>query len=1199
MKRLFTLVAFVMAMLMSSCQYDDTMVWDKLDDHESRIAELERICKQLNTNISAMQTLVEALDLRDYITSVNPIIEDGEEVGYTINFAKSESITIYHGKDGANGKDGIDGADGVDGENGKDGADGVTPIIGVRQDSDDIYYWTLNGEWLLDEAGNKIKASGIDGKDGADGADGKDGADGADGKDGADGEDGKDGVDGENGKDGITPELKIEEDHWWVSTDGGLTWTKLGKAKGEDGVNYCEVFKGVTEDDNYVYFTLADDSTIAVLKDKEFNLELNAEKFNYSLGYTYSFEYTITGATTATSLEVIGSNNLQPTVDSYTLKDGVATGKIIVEMPKAIVPHATVAVLASDGRSKVVMKAVHFYYEGYEDIDEGVLIITSGQALQFPKEGGALEVGVQTNISYRVEIPEEYTWLTVADTRASLREETLTFVAEPNEEYPRYAFAYIIDLADNSVAQTLYLSQVADNALLGEEVMFVDDTLKSYMIKSFDLNKDGVLSKSEALEVKSVTISKSVADLTGLEWCTNLTSLTCASNTALTELNTAPFALLETLDISSSKISAIDLSQNPRLKSLNVSSTPIAELKLENNSELVTLKCNSLSALQNTTLVLENHPYFETLVCDNSKLTKLIVSGCPELLKLYCYTNNLTELDITNSPKLTLMHCYGNNISKLDFSKAIKLRELECDKSIVRLNLSACMELNTLKFHTDYTDELREINLGSVPGITSLDLDIYSLSSDIEPYTFRITGECITSINVESKYRSGNSVTGYSHHVKYNVFESLALETPNLTTLSIAGCASNKLKLKDLPKLNTFTFDSSKVIELDLSEVTQLTTLNINMATIMSALNISNCVNLGNLTLHAEALSNLNLTHNTKLAKLVIDYAPALTALDLSNNTNLYNLTINSASSLKRLDLSNNLKISTLKLKNVPSISYLNVGENTNLIDLNPFDSSSATLKSNLTIVAPIAKSLSIYDIRTFIDVNIDGCPNLESFIGRTDMNNNTQGIRNINFNNQTKLKTIQVSCGKDVDINISNKPDLTSISLWGYAGAVTISDCPLLESFGMNGSVRGFSISNSPRLKTFNCYRYNSKSLNLSNQPLLEKIVCSGNGTMEELNVSGCPKLAELNCSSNNLLKSINMEGCSAITKLYCYSCALTRLDVSHLPMLTTLDCSPMDGDGLEKLYVSADQVIDKVTVNRNNNNVPATTEIVVVDAQ
>ena len=1190
MKRLFTLVAFVMAMLLSSCQYDDTMVWDKLDDHESRIAELERICKQLNTNISAMQTLVEALDLRDYITSVNPIIEDGEEVGYTINFAKSESITIYHGKDGANGKDGIDGADGVDGENGKDGADGVTPIIGVRQDSDDIYYWTLNGEWLLDEAGNKIKASGIDGKDGADGADGKDGVD---------GENGKDGVDGENGKDSITPELKIEEDHWWVSTDGGLTWTKLGKAKGEDGVNYCEVFKGVTEDDNYVYFTLADDSTIAVLKDKEFNLELNAEKFNYSLGYTYSFEYTITGATTATSLEVIGSNNLQPTVDSYTLKDGVATGKIIVEMPKAIVPHATVAVLASDGRSKVVMKAVHFYYEGYEDIDEGVLIITSGQALQFPKEGGALEVGVQTNISYRVEIPEEYTWLTVADTRASLREETLTFVAESNEEYPRYAFAYIIDLADNSVAQTLYLSQVADNALLGEEVMFVDDTLKSYMIKSFDLNKDGVLSKSEALEVKSVTISKSVADLTGLEWCTNLTALTCASNTALTELNTTPFALLETLDINSSKIAAIDLSQNLRLKSLNVSSTLITELKLENNSELVTLKCNSLSALQNTTLVLENHPYLETLVCDNSKLTKLIVSGCPELLKLYCYTNNLTELDITNSPKLTLMHCYGNNISKLDFSKAIKLRELECDKSIVNLNLSACMELNTLEFHTDYTDELREINLGSVPGITSLDLDIYSLSSDIEPYTFKITGECITSINVESRYRIKAASGGYSHHVKYNVFESLALETPNLTTLGIAGYASNKLKLKDLPKLNTFTFDSSKVLELDLSEVTQLTTLNINKATIMSALNISNCVNLGNLTLHAEALSNLNLTHNTKLVKLVIDYAPALTALDLSNNTNLYNLTINSASSLKRLDLSNNLKISTLKLQNVASLSYLNVGENTNLIYLYPFDSSSAILKSNITIVAPIAKSLYIYDIRAAIDVNIDGCPELESFTAKIQVDSETQGIRNIDFSNQTKLKTILVSCTNNGDINISNKPDLTSISLLGYAGAVTISDCPLLESFGMNGSVRGFSISNSPRLKTFNCYRYNSKSLNLSNQPLLEKIVCSGNGTMEELNVSGCPKLAELNCSSNNLLKSINMEGCSAITKLYCYSCALTRLDVSHLPMLTTLDCSPMDGDGLEKLYVSADQVIDKVTVNRNNNNVPATTEIVVVDAQ
>ena len=88
-------------------------------------------------------------------------MQSGKEVGYTITFSKSNPITIFHGKDGQNGMDGTD------------GKDGTTPTIGVKQDVDGIYYWTLDGDWLTDERGDKIKAEGTDGKDGADGENGK------------------------------------------------------------------------------------------------------------------------------------------------------------------------------------------------------------------------------------------------------------------------------------------------------------------------------------------------------------------------------------------------------------------------------------------------------------------------------------------------------------------------------------------------------------------------------------------------------------------------------------------------------------------------------------------------------------------------------------------------------------------------------------------------------------------------------------------------------------------------------------------------------------------------------------------------------------------------------------------------------------------------------------------------------------------
>ena len=200
MKRFLLSVVLATSLAFTSCQFDDSDIWDKfgeveesIRDHEERISALEELCKQMNTNIEALQTLVEALEKRDYVTNVSEVRNNGVVIGYTISFAYSGDITIYHGQ---NGKDGTN------------GTDGYTPQIGVMQDADGIYYWTLDGEWLLDDNGNKIKANATDGKDGQNGS---------------------------NGTDGITPLLKIENDYWFVSYDNGVTWVQLGKATGEDG----------------------------------------------------------------------------------------------------------------------------------------------------------------------------------------------------------------------------------------------------------------------------------------------------------------------------------------------------------------------------------------------------------------------------------------------------------------------------------------------------------------------------------------------------------------------------------------------------------------------------------------------------------------------------------------------------------------------------------------------------------------------------------------------------------------------------------------------------------------------------------------------------------------------------------------------------------------------------------------------------
>ena len=230
---------------------DNSGLYGLLTDYDNRITALEQLCEKMNTNIGSLQTIVDAMQSGDYITAVTPIMSSGTETGYTITFAKHEPITIYHGKNGADGQNGKDGKDGTNGTNGQDGH---TPVIGVAQYTDGEYYWTLDGEWLLDGNGDKLRVTGENGADG------------------------QNGTNGTNGTNGITPQLKIEADYWWISYDNGATWTQLGKAKGdkgdkgEDGTNGTNgqdgdsMFQSVTYDDNYVYFTLTNGTVLTVSK---------------------------------------------------------------------------------------------------------------------------------------------------------------------------------------------------------------------------------------------------------------------------------------------------------------------------------------------------------------------------------------------------------------------------------------------------------------------------------------------------------------------------------------------------------------------------------------------------------------------------------------------------------------------------------------------------------------------------------------------------------------------------------------------------------------------------------------------------------------------------------------------------------------------------------------------------------------------
>ena len=231
--------------MITACQYDDTKIWEKVNDLSTRIETIEKAEKQSNSDISALQTLVTNLQKNVTVTSVTKT-----DNGYSISFSDGSKASLTNG---TNGKDGID-----------------APAVSVKKDSDGIYYWTLGGEWLKDSAGNKIKAQGTDGKDGAD---------------------------------AIAPQVRINSDSgmWEISADGGKNWTSTGvKAQGNGAES---MFKSVESKDGIVTVTLSDGTVIKLQAVVEMECSIRRSQAaveSFILGETKTFDIHTAGVSDCT-----------------------------------------------------------------------------------------------------------------------------------------------------------------------------------------------------------------------------------------------------------------------------------------------------------------------------------------------------------------------------------------------------------------------------------------------------------------------------------------------------------------------------------------------------------------------------------------------------------------------------------------------------------------------------------------------------------------------------------------------------------------------------------------------------------------------------------------------------------------------------------------------------------------------------------
>ena len=330
---------------------------NKVEENTDRIEGLEDIVSRTNTDISSLQALVQAVNDSDFITEVRDFSENGR-TGCMVSFHSGKSIRIYDGTDGLGCP---------------------MPEIGIREDADGRYCWTVGGEWLTGGDGGRIYCEGLD---------------------------------------ATVPEVRITDGYWEISYDGGSTWTNIGKADGDDN----DIFESIEATDSKVVFTLSDGTSFSLPFYVFIEFDIEGDETGVEARKEISVNYTVFNATENTLVTAASDGNYRVRVERKSISEGT----IIITSPKFYEDgHISVSVYDENGYSKT--RVINFY--------EREIYFPNGLEYRIPARGTTLAIPLSANFDYNIEIPSA-PWLTwQSRTKAEMQDRSITVTAEMNNEF--------------------------------------------------------------------------------------------------------------------------------------------------------------------------------------------------------------------------------------------------------------------------------------------------------------------------------------------------------------------------------------------------------------------------------------------------------------------------------------------------------------------------------------------------------------------------------------------------------------------------------------------------------------------------------------------------------------------------------------------------------------------------------------------
>ena len=288
--------------------------------------KLEASLQSVQTDISTLKTLTDALSQNKSIASVL----ENEDGSYTIKFSDKTEVTIRNGEDGED----------------------APKITVIKNEEDGIYYWGITSTdgkktFLKDGEGKMMPVT------------------------------------------AAAPKIRINTNtkEWEISTDGGKTWDyRCLRVRRRNG-RYLS-FSGVSQDDDYAYFTLKDGTILKLSKSKELKCDIlsgkqyftNGEEKLISVEMSGISKYTVTkpdgwkASLTGKGLTItapVAENQYAETSGKVAIMAVASNGQsIIAEIPVIIGDAPIVISTVGQTVSTTLTNGIEMYYLGVLEINE-------------------------------------------------------------------------------------------------------------------------------------------------------------------------------------------------------------------------------------------------------------------------------------------------------------------------------------------------------------------------------------------------------------------------------------------------------------------------------------------------------------------------------------------------------------------------------------------------------------------------------------------------------------------------------------------------------------------------------------------------------------------------------------------------------------------------------------------------------------